>query len=619
MTHQGFSIQVKSYESNIERIEEMTGYSAPLKDFEFLFGEFGFGSSLRALAPYTDISADYLAPIFEEAGKFAGEVLAPLNWPGDQQGAMIENGIVRTPDGWKEAYDTFVEGGWCGLPFEEEIGGMALPWTVATAVGEMWHASNLSWGLWPLLTQGAIEAVHAHGSDDLKRTYLPKLVSGEWTGTMNLTEPQAGSDLSLLKTKAVRDGDHYLIKGQKIYITYGDHDLSENICHLVLARLPDAPPGTRGISLFLVPKRIVDQNGELGANNDLRCVSIEHKLGIHGSPTCVMAYGDNEGAIGYLIGEEHKGLACMFTMMNNARLSVAAQGLAIADRAYQQARSYALDRVQGIAPGAEETGPITRHPDVRRMMLTMRSTVEAMRALILDTMVSVDTSKHHHEEATRAYANRRVDLLTPVIKGWLTDQALNITSIGVQVHGGMGFIEETGAAQHYRDARILPIYEGTNGIQAADLVGRKILRDDGAAAWEYLEELNSLIVGLNPITDPDIAVIRKHLAASIDALESAIDWLLSEGKQNEAAAQAAAAPLMTLFGITAGGAMIARMAKCAHDLLLDDKISIERGFLQQKIITARYFAENILSMAPGHVPSICEGHNTVMRLADADL
>ena len=597
----------------------MTGYSAPLKDLEFLFGKFGLGSSLQSLPPFSEVGSDYLSPIFEEAGKFAGEVLAPINHSGDQQGSTIENGVVRTPEGWKEAYDTFVEGGWCGLPFDEDIGGMALPWTVATAVGEMWHASNMSWGLWPLLTQGAIEAVHAHGSDDLKRLFLPKLVSGEWTGTMNLTEPQAGSDLALLKTKAVRDGEKYRIHGQKIFITYGEQDLSENICHLVLARLPDAPPGSRGISLFLVPKRIVDQDGNIGEHNDLRCVSIEHKMGIHGSPTCVMAYGDNDGAIGYLIGEEHKGLACMFTMMNNARLTVGLQGLAIAERAYQQARTYARDRIQGIAPGADGKGPIVRHPDVRRMLLTMRSTIEAMRALILDTMVALDTSKHHEDEAARTYAHRRVDLLTPVIKGWLTDQAVNVTSIGVQIHGGMGFIEETGAAQHFRDARILPIYEGTNGIQAADLVGRKILRDDGAAVWEYLDELNSLINGLNAISDPDIAEIRKHLAISIDTLESAIDWLLSEGKQDDAAAQAASTPLLTLFGITAGGAMMARMAKCAYETLKNGDPGIDQAFMQQKVITARFFAENILSTAPGLLPSICDGHNTVMRLADEDL
>ncbi len=598
----------------------MTGYSAPLSDLEFLFGEFGLGASLQGLERYKDVDADYLAPIFEEAGKFASEVLAPLNAPGDRQGAKLENGAVRTPDGWKEAYDAFVEGGWCGLPFEEDIGGMALPWTVAIAVGEMWHAANLSWGLWPLLTQGAIEALHSHGSDDLKRVYLPKLVSGEWTGTMNLTEPQAGSDLALLKTRAVPEGDHYRIKGQKIYITYGDQDLSENICHLVLARLPDAPAGTRGISLFLVPKFIADDNGAPGERNDLRCVSLEHKLGIHGSPTCVMAYGDNDGAVGYLIGEENKGLACMFTMMNNARLTVASQGLAIAERAYQQARSYALDRVQGIAPGGDKSGPIVRHPDIRRTLMTMRSTIEAMRALILDTMVSLDTSKHHFDEATRTYALRRVDLLTPVIKGWLTDQSVTISSLGVQVHGGMGFIEETGAAQYYRDARILPIYEGTNGIQAADLVGRKILRDEGLAVSEYLDELNSLVNGLNPIIDEDISVIRKYLAASTDALEIASDWILSEGQHDVAAVQAASTPFMTLFGITAGGAMMARTAKCAFDILESDaEKGGKEGFLRQKLVTARFFAENILSTGPGMLPSICEGHNTVMRLADSDL
>ncbi|MEQ9487504.1 MAG: acyl-CoA dehydrogenase [Alphaproteobacteria bacterium] len=598
----------------------MTGYSAPLTDLKFLFDDFGLGSSLQGLAPYKDIDADYLDPIFEEAGKFAAEVLAPINESGDRQGSTIENGAVRTPDGWKEAYDAFVEGGWCGLPFDEDIGGMALPWTVAIAVGEMWHAANLSWGLWPLLTQGAIEALHSHGSDELKRLYLPKLVSGEWTGTMNLTEPQAGSDLALLKTRATPEGDHYRIKGQKIFITYGEHDMSENICHLVLARLPDAPAGTRGISLFLVPKYIANDDGTPGRRNDLRCVSLERKLGIHGSPTCVMAYGDNDGAIGYLVGDENKGLTCMFTMMNNARLTVASQGLAIAERTYQQARLYAQERIQGIAPGGDASGPIARHPDIRRMLLTMRSTIEAMRSLILDTMVSVDTSKHHGDDATRAYASRRVDLLTPVIKGWLTDQSVAISSLGVQIHGGMGFIEETGAAQYYRDSRILPIYEGTNGIQAADLVGRKILRDDGVAVWEYFDELNALVNGLNPIVDPEISIIRKYLALSIDTLETATEWILSEGKHNTAAIQAASTPYLTLFGITAGGSMMARMAKCAFDILESEKgAGGNENVLRQKVTTARFFAENILSTGPGMLPSICEGHNTVMRLADSDL
>ncbi len=592
----------------------MIPYSAPTRDMQFLFEDLGLLNQLQTLPGCEDTSADLVNQVLEEANKLARDVLAPINYSGNLEGATLENGVVRTAEGWKEAYRHYVDGGWNSVPFEPDYGGQGLPWTLATAIQEMFNSANLAWTLCPLLNQGAVDAVTAHGTEEQKKLYLEKMISGEWSGTMNLTEPQAGSDLSLIKSKAERDGDRYRIRGQKIYITYGEHDMTENIVHLVLARLPDAPEGTRGISLFLVPKFLVNEDGSLGDRNDLRCVSLEHKLGINASPTCVMAYGDNEGAVGYLVGQENRGLECMFTMMNNARLAVGLQGLAIAERAYQQASAYAKDRKQGKAPkAANGASAIIDHADVRRMLLTMRAHTEAMRALILDTMTALDISDRHTDEAWRSWAERRVNLLTPVIKGWCTDMGVEMASLGVQVHGGMGFIEETGAAQHMRDARILPIYEGTNGIQAADLIGRKLLRDGGEAAHEYIDELHSVVNGLATVETDAGKAIRKNLAAAVDVLEQATEWMLTEGAENPEAAHASSAHYLRLFGITAGGAMMARIAKTASE----KRNSGANGageFYDAKISVAQFYAEQILPQTAGLLAPITTGHRTVMAL-----
>ena len=594
----------------------MVPYNAPLDDMRFVLADLGLLSQARALPGGEEVTPDLVDAVLEEAAKLARDELAPLNATGDRTGARLDNGVVRTPEGFAEAYRHYVEGGWNAVPFEPAHGGQGLPWTVATAVQEMWQSANMAWALCPLLNQGAVEALQAHGSPEQQATYLPKMISGEWSGTMNLTEPQAGSDLSLVKTRAERKDKHFLIRGQKIYITYGEHDMADNIVHLVLARCEDAPSGVKGISLFLVPKFLPEADGSPGRRNDVRCVSLEHKLGIAASPTCVMAFGDDEGAVGYLVGEENRGLEYMFTMMNNARLAVGLQGLAIVERAYQQARDYALDRRQGRGPDGSGPAPIVAHADVRRMLMTMRSQAEAMRALVLDTMLMLDTANRHPEEAWRGYAQRRVDLLTPVIKGWFTDAAVELTSMGVQVHGGMGFIEETGAAQHFRDSRILPIYEGTNGIQAADLVRRKLLRDEGAGATEYLDELHALINGLNERGGDDMAVIRRQLALAVDTLDTATDWLVEQGADAGDVVAAAAAPYLKLFGLVAGGAMMARSAIVALDKLAGDDPDTDRDFYNAKVATARYYAENILPRAAGLLTPIMHGHAMLRAIPD---
>ncbi|UCH74738.1 MAG: acyl-CoA dehydrogenase [Rhodospirillales bacterium] len=592
----------------------MTSYEAPLADMRFLFHGMGNLEAVNRLAGLEDATADLVDAVLDEADKLARERLAPCNQTADRTGgAKFENGVVRTSQGWTEAYDAFVAGGWNSVPFEPEFGGQGLPWLVAVALQEIWQSANMSWALCPLLTQSAVELLTAHGSHQQKSTWLPKLVSGEWTGTMNLTEPGAGSDVGALKCRAEPAGDHFLIRGQKIYITYGEHDLTENIVHMVLARTPNAPAGTKGISLFIVPKFLVDEDGTPGKRNDLHCVSLEEKLGIHGSPTCVMAYGDNEGAVGYLVGEENRGMEYMFTMMNNARISVGLQGVSIAERAYQQARAYARERIQGKPP-TDGSGAIIGHPDVRRMLLTMRSMTEAMRALTYDLAAMLDISKRHAEEPWRTYADRRVGLLTPVVKAWCTDVGVEVASIGVQIHGGMGYIEETGAAQHYRDARIAPIYEGTNGIQAIDLVTRKLLRDDGTAALEYIEELQALINGMNARAEEDIAIIRHHFAAAVDALDNATQWLLDAGKDDLAEALAVASPYLRLFGTVAGGAMLARAALHCVTTLQDT--SQERTELRDKLTVARFYAEQVLTQAPGLATTIAAGGKTALALSE---
>ena len=461
----------------------MTSYTPPIDHMRFVLHDMIGIESLATLPGYSDLDRSLVDQIIDEAGKFAAGELAPLNQKGDREGARLENGVVRTPEGFKEAYRQFVDGGWNGLQFPEDYGGQGLPWTVATAVSEMWHSANMSFGLCPLLTQAGIELLLKFGTDQQRATYLEKLISGEWTGTMCLTEPHAGTDVGALKTTAKKEGDHYLIQGTKIYITYGDHDFTDNVIHMVLARLPDAPEGTRGISLFIVPKFLVNEDGSLGDRNDLRPVSLEHKLGIHGSPTCVMSFGDDKGAIGYLVGEEQGGMKAMFTMMNNARLAVGLQGLAIGERAYQAALAYAGDRIQGTRQvnGTTEPQPIINYPDVKRMLLSMRSRIEAMRAMVYVTAAALDRAFKLEDDEERRVAKDRVDLLIPLVKAWCSDTGFDIASEAIQVHGGMGYIEETGVAQHLRDARINMIYEGTNGVQALDLVGRKLFLSEGRA------------------------------------------------------------------------------------------------------------------------------------------
>ncbi|MBT3401200.1 MAG: acyl-CoA dehydrogenase, partial [Rhodospirillaceae bacterium] len=483
--------------------------------------------------------------------------------------------------------------------------------TLTTALQEMWQSSNLAWSLCPLLTIGAIESVIAHGAPELKEKFLEKLVSGEWTGTMNLTEPQAGTDLSLLKSRADREGDHYRIKGTKIFITYGDQDFTDNIIHLVLARLPDAPPGVKGISLFLVPKFLVNDDGSLGERNDAHVIGLEHKLGIHASPTCVIAYGENgDGAVGYLIGEEHDGLRCMFTMMNNARLNVGLQGVSIAERAYQHAVAYARERVQSApVEGGKESVTIIQHPDVRRMLMSMRAQTEAMRALAYYTNSALDRSRHHDDPQARGYNQRRTDLLTPVVKAWCTDLGVDIASIGVQVHGGMGFIEETGAAQYFRDSRIAPIYEGTNGIQAIDLLGRKLMRDGGAAMEELLEELDDL----PDSEDPEIATIIDEQKNANRVLRHATEWMLDPANNDVNRKFAGAHAFLHLAGTVVGGWLMTRSALAAAS---GSKSGASPEFLDSKRITARFYADHILPRANMHLETITRGGDSVMALAE---
>ena len=594
-------------------------YAAPVRDMIFTLEAVAGIDRLRALDGGEAIDADTVAQILDEAAKLAGDVLAPLNEVGDRHHSVLENGVVRTPPGWREAYRAFVDGGWNTLPFDPAHGGQGLPWSVATAVQEMWQSANLAFGLCPLLTQGAVEALQAHASTAQKARWLPKLVAGEWTGTMNLTEPQAGSDLGALRTRAVRDGEHWRITGQKIFITYGDHDLAENVVHMVLARTPGAPPGSRGISLFVVPKLMVDEAGRPGARNDLRVVSLERKLGINASPTCVMSFGDDGGAWGELVGEENRGLEYMFTMMNNARLSVGLQGAAIAERAYQQARAYARTRVQGRPAGARDAapGPIVAHPDVRRMLLQMRVAAEAARALAYSTAVRLDLARRLPDPAARARQQALVDLLTPVVKAWSTDMGVEAASLGIQVHGGMGFVEETGAAQHYRDARILPIYEGTNGIQAADLVFRKLGRDGGAAAAAFLAEVEEARAALAARPGDDAAVIAGALGAAAAALGEATRRMVELVAAEPAAAAAGATPYLRLFGIVAGGLAMARAADAALAGLAAGPREAE--FLRAKLRSARFYADHELSRAPASVHAAVAGAAAILSAEDAEI
>ncbi len=591
-------------------------YSAPVADMRFVLNRVIGLDRIAALPGYEDATPDLVDSVLEEAGKFAAGVLAPINAEGDRLGSKLANGVVTQPESFRAAYKQYVEAGWNGVPFEPEYGGQGLPWALAFAVQEMWQSANMAFGLCPMLNQGAVELLTEHGSPEQKATYLAKLISGEWTGTMDLTEPSAGSDLGAVRTKAMPNGDHYLISGTKIFITYGEHDQAENIIHLVLARLPDAPAGSKGISLFIAPKFLVKADGSLGARNDLLCTGLEHKLGIMASPTAVLSYGDQGGAVGSLIGEPGRGLEYMFSMMNNARQSVGLQGLAIAERAYQQAREYAKTRIQS-KDLRNPRGPsvaIINHPDVRRMLLTMKSQIEAARLLCYETAAARDIAKAHPEAGERAAAQLRIELLTPVVKAWCTDLGCEVASLGIQVHGGMGFIEETGAAQHLRDARIAPIYEGTNGIQANDLVFRKLGRDQGAAALAFIQEMKTVAAETAARPGDDLKAISDALFTGCIVLEQATLWMLETLKPDPVAAAAGAANYLRIFGLVTGGALLARAAIAANDDLRQRGADVD--FLTGKIITARFYAEQILPQAAGLLVPITKGSGTVMALTD---
>jgi alkylation response protein AidB-like acyl-CoA dehydrogenase len=587
----------------------MSAYVAPLRDMRFVLNELAGLAEVAKLPGYQDASPDTVDAILEEASKFASEILDPINYSGDQEGSIWSDGEVRTPKGFREAYRQFCAGGWNALPFEAQWGGQGLPKLVSTPVQEMWKSSNMSFSLCPLLTQGAIEALVLRGSDSLKKAYLPHMVEGKWTGTMNLTEPQAGSDLSLVRTKAERSGDHYLISGQKIFITYGEHDLAENIVHLVLARTPDAPEGVKGISLFIVPKFIPNADGSLGERNPARCASIEHKLGIHASPTAVMVY---EKAVGYLVGEENRGLEYMFIMMNAARFAVGLEGVAIAERAFQRALAFAKERLQGRDLVEGRTVPIIRHPDVRRMLMLMKSQTEAMRALAYTTAACIDFSQKSEDREARQRHQALADLMIPVVKGWSTESGIDIASLGVQVHGGMGFVEETGASQYLRDARITTIYEGTTGIQAMDLVGRKIARDGGATAKAWLSALKGLDAELAKSGNAGIKSLRAQLAQGAQAVSDCVDFIA--GTKDQRAAFAGAVPFLKLMGIVAGGWQMARAA-----LIAEKRLSSKDGdesFYEAKIATARFYGEHVLVQAPGLRDTVVKGGAGVMALSD---
>jgi alkylation response protein AidB-like acyl-CoA dehydrogenase len=566
-------------------------YRAPVSDIAFaLKHSAGFGKALEE-GLYGDLDAVTVDAVLDEAGKFAGDVISPLNRVGDTFGTPFRDGKVTMPPGWKEAYTSWAAAGWNGLASPADFGGQELPQAVNAACIEMWNSASMAFGIGPVLTMAAIDALHDFGSDALKQKYLPQLVSGEWMGTMQLTEPQAGSDVGALWTKAERASDgNYRITGQKIFITYGEHELTDNIIHFVLARLPDAPPGTKGISLFLVPKFLPD-----GTRNDVRAHSVEHKMGIHASPTCTMVYGDKGGATGWLIGKEHEGMRCMFTMMNRARLAVGLSGVSIAERATQQALAYARERKQGKST-------IIGYPDVKRMLLTMRALTHAARSICYATAVALDRSQRSKTEAARKAGDARASLLTPVAKAFSTDIGIEVASLGVQVHGGMGFIEETGAAQHYRDARIAAIYEGTNGIQALDLVTRKVPLNDGDTVNGYIDELRGIVSKVKAVNDPTLGETAVRLGDTVESLARTTQWLLAQKSSDTALA--GATPYLRLFGTAAGGCM---MAEDALASLRDGSAGASR------VALARFFAENIAVQSGGLEREVTEGGDSVTK------
>lgn len=591
-------------------------YTAPLQDIRFVLHELAGLNEVTALPGNEDVNAELVDAILEEAGKFAGQVLAPLNAPGDKQGSRLQDGIVTSPAGFKNAYQQFADNGWVGLRAPADYGGQGMPALVAMAAEEMWCSANVAFSLCPLLTLGAIEALHCHASDSLKDTYLPRMSSGEWPGTMNLTEPQAGSDLAQVRSRAVPvDDGSYRISGQKIFITWGEHDLADNIVHLVLARLPDAPAGVKGISLFVVPKFLVNADGSLGERNDVRCVSIEHKMGIHASPTCVMSYGDDGGATGYLVGEAHKGLNYMFTMMNHARLGVGVEGMAIAERAYQHAVAFARTRAQSRELGSDNPAPalIIRHPDVRRMLMTMRSQIEAQRALSYYAGAAMDKAAHHPDPAEKARWQARVNFLIPIVKGWNTEQVNEITSLGMQVHGGMGFIEETGAAQYLRDGRITAIYEGTTGIQALDLVGRKTAGDVGKTARALLTEAAQVA---NQLQKAGLEEMAENLSTAIEQTSTCVAFVVEHFDAAPRSVAAGSVPYLKLLGITLGGWQMGRAALVARSHLAAHPE--QPGFYTAKLCTAQFYFQHILVQVGGLAQAILSGADSVLALPDED-
>jgi alkylation response protein AidB-like acyl-CoA dehydrogenase len=595
----------------------MTDYVAPVRDMRFVLNELAGLDRIAALPGCESMTPELVDAILDEAAKFAGEVLGPLNRTGDTEGNVLDGDVVRTAPGFRDAYAQFVAGGWNALGCDPDYGGQGLPMVLATAVKEMWNAANMSFALCPVLTSGAIEALHLVGTGEQKAQFLPKMVEGSWTGTMNLTEPQAGSDLAAVRTRAEPQGDHYRIRGQKIFITYGEHDFTDNIIHLVLARLPDAPEGVKGISLFVVPKFLVNPDGSLGRRNDVHCISLEHKLGIHGSPTAVLAYGDTDGAVGYLVGEANRGLEYMFIMMNRARFDIGLQGVALSDRAFQQALDYARSRVQGSEAGVRGGGrvPIIRHPDVRRMLLQMKSQAEASRALAYTVASWCDIAARDPDDAERARYQALVDLMIPVVKGWSTEASVAVASTGVQVHGGMGFIEETGAAQLLRDAQITTIYEGTTGIQANDLVGRKIARDRGEAARAVFVLMRETEDGLSTVDGEDFAVLRSALHDAVAKLESVVEWIVETYPVQPTAVLAGAVPTLQLFGAVAGGWQCARAALAAQNCLSVGH-NEDTAFYRAKINTARFYADHVLPQANGLAHAAMSGSAGVLALGE---
>jgi alkylation response protein AidB-like acyl-CoA dehydrogenase len=597
-------------------------YRPPLRDVELVLDHLTDVGALCQLPAFSHLDPDTIKGVIEENGRFTAEVIAPLNRIGDVEGSRHDpaTGSVTTPPGFVEAYQQYVAAGWGGVPFPEEYGGGGFPWLIGIVLQEFISSANMAFSMAPLLTQGAIDLLMHHGTEQQKEVFLQKMVTGEWTGTMNLTEPQAGSDVGLVRTKAVPAGDGtYRITGTKIYITFGDHDMAENIVHLVLARTPDAPPGTKGISCFVVPKYLVNDDGSLGERNDVTVVSIEHKMGIKASPTCVMSYGEGDGAVGYLIGEENQGMRYMFTMMNNARLSVGLEGLALAERAYQDALQYAQERRQGRAPGAPagEVSLIVDLPDVRRMLLTMKSLIDAMRAIIYVNAQALDLAAHHPDDDVRARYGELVDLLIPVSKGFGTDMGIEVTSLAIQVYGGMGYIEESGVPQHFRDARITAIYEGTNGIQAMDLVGRKLPMRGGGVILDFLGEVEAVEARLTAAGD-ELAPVAAQLATARGAVEQTVSWLMENGMADVRDALAGATPFLRMFGLLVGGRYLAEAALAAHAARTDGASGADAERLQARITVARFYAANLLPAAAGLASPVTAGHHDLYAVgADA--